>query len=72
MRSLPFQNIFADVYQDENGIVRTWGEQRLEEGLRNHHDLMLMLQGIDTERGTKVAGGRGYFLRGTVFFYIFW
>jgi len=30
----------------------------------NHVDLMRMLDMMDIERGTKVAGGRGYFLKG--------
>jgi len=30
----------------------------------NHVDLMRMLDMMDVERGTNVAGGRGYFLRG--------
>jgi len=30
----------------------------------NHVDLMRMLDMMDVERGTKIAGGRGYFLKG--------
>jgi seryl-tRNA synthetase len=52
--------------QDENGIVREWGQKRTDAGLFNHYDLMNALEGIDVERGTKVAGGRGYFLRGVL------
>eukprot|EP00658_Telonema_sp_P-2_P082649 TRINITY_DN8779_c0_g1_i5.p1 TRINITY_DN8779_c0_g1~~TRINITY_DN8779_c0_g1_i5.p1 ORF type:complete len:325 (+),score=109.56 TRINITY_DN8779_c0_g1_i5:253-1227(+) len=35
----------------------------VREGLLNHVDLMKMLDMFDTERGTTVAGGRGYFLK---------
>ena len=56
------------VSQDEenNAIVRTFGldTKRMEEKLPNHVDLIAMLDIADTEHGTDVAGGRGYFLTG--------
>ncbi|VAH87746.1 unnamed protein product [Triticum turgidum subsp. durum] len=47
-----------------NAIVRTWGERRLEENLKNHVDLCLMLDIASLDKGADVAGGRGFFLKG--------
>lgn len=49
----------------DNQMVRTWGEipQFSFEPL-DHIDLMVSLGMADFERGTKVAGFRGYFLKG--------
>jgi len=46
-----------------NAIVRTWGEKRLEENLKNHVDLCRMLDIVALEKGADVAGGRGYYLK---------
>ncbi|KAL6873596.1 hypothetical protein ACP4OV_013678 [Aristida adscensionis] len=46
-----------------NAIVRTWGERRMEENLKNHVDLCRMLGIADSEKGAHVAGGRGYYLK---------
>jgi seryl-tRNA synthetase len=46
-----------------NLIVRTWGERRLEENLKNHVDLCLMLDIVALDKGVDVAGGRGYYLK---------
>ncbi len=48
-----------------NVEVRTWGEApQFAFTPKNHVDLMLPLKMADFERGTKVAGFRGYFLMG--------
>lgn len=39
-------------------VVRTWGEAREEDGLRNHVDLVLLLDLVDLEAGQAVAGAR--------------
>ena len=57
--SVPVSNDEAN-----NAIVRTWGAKRMEENLPNHVDLIGMLDIADVERGTDVAGGRGYYLKG--------
>lgn len=46
----------------ENQEIRKWGEPKIEHG-RNYVTLMQMHDMLDTERGTKVAGFRGYFLK---------
>lgn len=53
--------------EDDQGNVevRTWGEPtKFAFEAKNHVDLMLAHGLADFERGTKVAGFRGYFLKG--------
>lgn len=61
------------VSQDEanNKVVRTWGEVNKdivvdgsELGKLHHHEIMQCLGILEMERGTKVAGHKGYFLKG--------
>lgn len=48
----------------ENQEVKTWGEiPRFDFEPKNHVDIMLQRDMVDFERGTKVAGFRGYFLK---------
>lgn len=52
-----------------NGLVREWKPAEMEAveqkaGWLPHHQVLLRLDGYDGERGTKVVGHRGYFLRG--------
>lgn len=54
------------VSQDEdkdNRVERRWGTPRDPKGLLNHHDLLWRIGGYEPERGSAVAGHRGYFLR---------
>lgn len=44
--------------QDDNAIVRMFGEPRQEEKLYNHVDLVQLLDIVNLEAGTTVAGGR--------------
>ena len=58
--SVPEGNDDAD-----NAEIRTWGEKpEFAFTPKNHIDLMLAHDMIDLERGTKVSGFRGYFLKG--------
>ncbi|CAM8903559.1 unnamed protein product [Rhodiola kirilowii] len=54
------------IHNDEanNAVVRTWGEKREEEGLKNHVELVDLLGIADLIKGANVAGGRGYYLKG--------
>ena len=50
-------------------VVRTWGkipEIKITDkrGGLNHHKVLESIGGYDPERGQKIAGHRGYFLRG--------
>ena len=46
----------------ENQEIRKWGNIKVEHG-KNYMNLMQMHDMLDTERGSKVAGFRGYFLK---------
>ncbi len=53
----------------DNLVVRTWGQIpdikiTGKRGGLNHHKVLEALGGYDPERGQKVAGHRGYFLKG--------
>lgn len=49
----------------DNVEYRVWGEKpQFDFEPKNHVDLMLAHDMLDLERGTKVAGFRGYFLKG--------
>mmetsp|Transcript_29677 Transcript_29677/g.41781 ORF Transcript_29677/g.41781 Transcript_29677/m.41781 type:complete len:465 (-) Transcript_29677:3030-4424(-) len=50
--------------EDNNAILKTWGEFKTRPGLRHHHELLAMIDGYDASRGVGVAGHRGYFLKG--------
>ena len=52
--------------EEENKIERTWGEfpNRKAEGALNHVDCLYRTGLVDIERGSNIAGNRGYFLRG--------
>ena len=50
-------------------MVRTWGQipdlkVTQKPGFAHHHQVLAMLDGFDPKRGSKVAGHRGYFLKG--------
>ncbi|OGF61600.1 serine--tRNA ligase [Candidatus Giovannonibacteria bacterium RIFCSPHIGHO2_01_FULL_45_33] len=46
----------------ENQEIRKWGSVKVEHG-KNYMNLMQMHDMLDTERGAKVSGFRGYFLK---------
>jgi len=46
----------------ENQELRTWGKIKVEHG-KNYMNLMQAHDMLDTERGSKVSGFRGYFLK---------
>lgn len=55
--------------EDDNAVVRTWGDIPAikitdKRGGLNHHKVLQALGGYDPERGQKVAGHRGFFLKG--------
>lgn len=56
--------------EEDNAVVRTWGDIPEMEidgktlGKLHHHEIMGMLDMVEFERGQKVAGHRGYYLKG--------
>ncbi|XP_071693759.1 serine--tRNA ligase-like isoform X2 [Rutidosis leptorrhynchoides] len=57
--SVPISNDEAD-----NEIVRSWGEKKEGTKLRNHVELVNLLEIAEFKKGANVAGGRGYYLKG--------
>jgi len=58
-----------DDNEDNNKVERTWGIPEKREingkpGSAHHHEILNWIGGYDAERGSKVAGHRGYFLKG--------
>jgi seryl-tRNA synthetase len=53
--------------EKDNALIRTWGESGVQKKY-SHVDLVHMIDGFDGERGTEVAGGRGYYLKGPCVF----
>ncbi|ANB12072.1 serine--tRNA ligase SES1 [Sugiyamaella lignohabitans] len=63
------------VSQDEanNELIRTWAPEGVVvdasvKAKLSHHEVLLRLDGYDPDRGVKVSGHRGYFLRGNGLF----
>jgi len=54
-----------DGESDENNVeIRAWGEKpQFSFAFKNHIELMLMYDMADFERGAKVSGFRGYFMK---------
>jgi seryl-tRNA synthetase len=55
--------------EDDNRVERTWGEPNKmkitsKPGACHHHEVLMMIDGVDLKRGTKIAGHRGYYLKG--------
>jgi len=53
--------------EDENPVVKTWGDHTPQPKFLHHYDILSKLQAYDSDRGVKVAGHRGYFLQGIGF-----
>lgn len=50
--------------EDNNQIIRSWGEKRVDSNLKNHVKLVELLGIADLIKGSNVAGGRGFYLKG--------
>lgn len=62
--NVPDMSVPEGATDEENVEVRTWGEiPKFDFEPKSHIDLMLAHDMVDFERGTKVAGFRGYFLK---------
>lgn len=67
--NLVHSSVVKDTNEDNNPVERTWGEKSDivvdgSLGRMNHHHLMKCLGMYDPERGSKIMGHRGYFLKG--------
>ncbi|ODV63331.1 serine--tRNA ligase SES1 [Ascoidea rubescens DSM 1968] len=68
------ESVVIDMNEDNNELVRTWkpeaageiGEIATATGAPaklSHHEILTRLDGYDPERGVRIVGHRGYFLR---------
>ena len=68
MGNLVHESVIASMDERDNDVVRKWSpdgkEPQKQDSLLPHHQVLARLDGYDQERGAKVAGHRGYFLRG--------
>lgn len=62
--NLVHDSVPVDDNEDNNAVVKTWGEARTDTELHSHVDLVRRLDIADLEKGSAVAGNRGYFLKG--------
>ena len=63
--NIPDMSVPEGAAPEENQVIQVWGEQPVFNfEPKNHIDLMLALDMVDFERGTKAHGFRGYFLKG--------
>jgi len=68
MGNVVHESVPVGMDEAANGLVRTWFPEGHAgpvkgEGLLAHHQVLARLDGYDQERGAKVAGHRGYYLR---------
>ncbi|KAF9777519.1 serine-tRNA ligase [Thelephora terrestris] len=47
--------------EDDNKVLRTWHPMK-KSGILAHHEVLLRLDAMDLDRGSKISGHRGYFL----------
>ena len=50
--------------EDHEECVTSWGDFKTPEGIISHHQALWMLGAYEPEKGSAVAGHRGYYLRG--------
>ena len=53
--------------EDFNEVLRTFGDVSSRKPY-SHVDLIVMIDGVDGDRGAITAGGRGYYLKGPAVF----
>lgn len=61
------ESVPVDDDEDHNKVERTFGNCEVRKKY-SHVDLIVMIDGMDGDRGTVVSGGRGYFLTGAAVF----
>ncbi|KAK8941051.1 hypothetical protein KSP39_PZI010756 [Platanthera zijinensis] len=67
IRNLVHDSVPISMDKADSIAVKACGERRMEEKLLNHLDLGKKLGIVEFKRGAKVAGGRGYCLKGAGF-----
>ncbi|XP_057800349.1 LOW QUALITY PROTEIN: serine--tRNA ligase-like [Salvia miltiorrhiza] len=62
--NLVHDSVPVDNNEDNNAVMKVWGEKRMEPKLKNHVELVELLGIADLKKGANVAGGRGFYLKG--------
>ncbi len=62
--NLVHESVPVSKSEDHNQVVRVVGVCKRNHARYHHHELLHMIDGYSAERGVKVAGHRGYFLKG--------
>lgn len=63
--NMPLDDVPIGASEDENVVVKSWGEQpRFAFAIKNHAEIAEAKGWIDKERGAKVAGPRFVYLKG--------
>ncbi len=58
----PHESVPDGETEEDNVVVRSWGEPRTEEWMKDHVDILTGLGLVDLETAAKVAGARFYYL----------
>ncbi|AOW06549.1 hypothetical protein B0I72DRAFT_133675 [Yarrowia lipolytica] len=64
--NLVHESVVVSDNEDNNAIIRTFANDGFDpavKGKLSHHEVLTRLDGYDPERGTKIVGHRGYFLK---------
>ncbi len=61
--NVPDPTVPEGASDEDNVEIRKWGEPKKKEGQKDHISIMKYLNMLDLERGAKVSGFRGYFLK---------
>jgi seryl-tRNA synthetase len=62
--NVPHESVPDGVSEEDNQVVRVWGEARREDWMKDHVDILNGLGLADLEAAAKVAGARFYYLFG--------
>lgn len=66
--NLVHDSVPRSMTEDDNAVIRKWsqdGQDPIKKaGILSHHEVLYRLEAYDQDRGTKIAGHRGFFLTG--------
>ena len=62
--NLVHEDVPVNTDEDFNKVVTEWGVCSTPADAKNHHDLLLRIDGYVSQKGADIAGHRGYFLKG--------
>ena len=57
------ESVVVSDAEANNEVVRPWGEPATQKPRLSHDEVLTRLDGFDAERGAKIVGHRGYFLK---------